>query len=132
MTGADRQRKSLAVARLFSGTPGLGDGFDTRCALIVLADEIAQLRIHLLAPAAAREDAVVARTFDVVVEIIEVDKLAIHHNVEKTVDRLLRGMKSLPEIRVRTDEGEIEIAFTLTDIQTVYELIKFTVRDQFA
>lgn len=48
-------------------------------------------------------------TFDVVVEIIEVDKLAIHHNVEKTVDRLLRGMKSLPEIRVRTDEGEIEI-----------------------
>jgi hypothetical protein len=29
-------------------------------------------------------------------------------------------------------EGEIEIAFTPTDIQTVYELIKFTVREQFA
>lgn len=28
-------------------------------------------------------------------------------------------------------EGEIEVAFTPTDIQTVYELIKFTVRDQF-
>ncbi len=48
-------------------------------------------------------------TFDVVVEIIEVDKLAIHHNVEKTVDRLLRGMKALPEIRVRTEDGEIEV-----------------------
>jgi len=48
-------------------------------------------------------------TFNVVVEIIEVDKLAIHHNVEKTVDRLLRGMKALPEIRVLTEQGEIEI-----------------------
>ncbi len=48
-------------------------------------------------------------TFDVIVEIMEVDKLAIHHNVEKTVDRLLRGMKSLPEIRVRTEGGEIEV-----------------------
>lgn len=28
-------------------------------------------------------------------------------------------------------EGEIEISYTATDIQTVYDLLKFTVRDQF-
>ncbi|HZP82496.1 MAG TPA: R3H domain-containing nucleic acid-binding protein [Chthonomonadaceae bacterium] len=48
-------------------------------------------------------------TFDVIIEIMEVDKLAIHLDVEKTVDRLLRGMPPRPEIRVRNDEGEIEI-----------------------
>ncbi len=49
-------------------------------------------------------------TFEVVIEIIEVDKLAIHLDVEKTVDRLLRGTAPRPEIRVRNDHGEIEIA----------------------
>jgi hypothetical protein len=48
-------------------------------------------------------------TFDVIIEIIEVDKLAVHLDVEKTVDRLLRGAPPRPEIRVRTDQGEIEI-----------------------
>jgi stage III sporulation protein SpoIIIAA len=48
-------------------------------------------------------------TFDVVIEIIEVDKLAIHHHVEKTVDRMLRGLAAQPEVRVRTPEGEIEV-----------------------
>ena len=28
-------------------------------------------------------------------------------------------------------EGELEVAFTSSDVQTVYELLKFTVRDQF-
>src|SRR2546427_12862167 len=48
-------------------------------------------------------------TFDVIIEIIEVDKLALHHVVEQTVDALLRGQQPRPEIRVRNIEGEIEV-----------------------
>jgi stage III sporulation protein SpoIIIAA len=48
-------------------------------------------------------------TFDVVIEIMEVDKLAIHLDVERTVDRMLRGAPPRPEIRVRNKNGEIEI-----------------------
>jgi stage III sporulation protein SpoIIIAA len=48
-------------------------------------------------------------TFDVIIEIMEVDKLAIHHDVTGVVDRLLRGQQPRPEIRVRNPEGEIEI-----------------------
>jgi stage III sporulation protein SpoIIIAA len=48
-------------------------------------------------------------TFDVIIEIMEVDKLAIHHNVEQTVDSLLRGIQPRPEIRVRNPQGEIEV-----------------------
>lgn len=48
-------------------------------------------------------------TFDVVIEIIEVDKLAIHHDVANVVDKLLRGNPARPEIRVRNIEGEVEV-----------------------
>jgi stage III sporulation protein SpoIIIAA len=48
-------------------------------------------------------------TFDAVIEIMEVDKLAIHHNVMETVDLMLRGQPPRPEIRVRNPDGEIEI-----------------------
>jgi stage III sporulation protein SpoIIIAA len=48
-------------------------------------------------------------TFDVIIEIIEVDKLAIHHDVIHTVDRLLRGGQPRPEIRIRNEHGEVEI-----------------------
>lgn len=48
-------------------------------------------------------------TFDVVIEIIEVDKLAIHHDVANVVDRLLRGSPLRPEIRVRNPQGEVEV-----------------------
>jgi stage III sporulation protein SpoIIIAA len=47
-------------------------------------------------------------TFQVVVEIQERDKLAIHHDVAKTVDALLRGYIIKPEMRVRTAEGEVK------------------------
>jgi hypothetical protein len=30
-------------------------------------------------------------TFDIIIEMIEKDKLAIHHDVASTVDRILRG-----------------------------------------
>jgi stage III sporulation protein SpoIIIAA len=48
-------------------------------------------------------------TFDVIIEILEVDKLAIHHDVAKTVDELLRGRQPRPEIRVRNPVGDVEI-----------------------
>jgi len=48
-------------------------------------------------------------TFDVVIEIQEKDRLAVHHDVALVVDRFLRGAPPRPEIRVRTEEGEVEI-----------------------
>ncbi|MGQ9525370.1 MAG: R3H domain-containing nucleic acid-binding protein [Armatimonadota bacterium] len=48
-------------------------------------------------------------TFDVVIEIMEVDKLAIHHDVGETVDQVLRGRQPRPEIRVRTPDGRVQI-----------------------
>lgn len=44
-------------------------------------------------------------TFDVVIELIDYDRLAVHHNVQKTVDLILRGIQPRPEIRVRTGSG---------------------------
>lgn len=41
-------------------------------------------------------------TFDVVVELLDYDRLAVHHNVMKTVDMILRGLPPRPEIRVRS------------------------------
>ena len=48
-------------------------------------------------------------TFDVIIEIMEVDKLAIHHDVTRTVDRMLRGGQPRPEIRVRNASGQVEV-----------------------
>lgn len=48
-------------------------------------------------------------TFDVIVELLDYDRLAVHHNVQKTVDMILRGVPPRPEIRVRTTQGEVEV-----------------------
>jgi stage III sporulation protein SpoIIIAA len=48
-------------------------------------------------------------TFDVVVELLDYERLAVHHNVQKTVDLILRGVPPRPEIRVRRDDGEVEV-----------------------
>jgi stage III sporulation protein SpoIIIAA len=48
-------------------------------------------------------------TFDVVIELLDYDKLALHHDVQRTVDLLLRGTQPRPEIRVKTPMGEVEI-----------------------
>lgn len=48
-------------------------------------------------------------TFDVLIEIMEMDKLAIHHDVADIVDKMLRGAPPRPEIRVRNPEGEVEV-----------------------
>ncbi len=49
-------------------------------------------------------------TFEVIIEIIDVDKVAIHHDVLLVVDQFLRGKQPRPEIRVRNEYGEIEVA----------------------
>ena len=54
-------------------------------------------------------------TFDVLIEIIEMDKLAIHHDVANIVDKMLRGAPPRPEIRVRNVQGEVEVVQT-TDL----------------
>lgn len=48
-------------------------------------------------------------TFDVVIELLDYDRLAVHHNVQKTVDMILRGVAPRPEIRVRTGAGLVEV-----------------------
>lgn len=48
-------------------------------------------------------------TFDVVIELLDYDRLAVHHNVMKTVDMILRGLPPRPEIRVRTSAGATEV-----------------------
>jgi len=48
-------------------------------------------------------------TFDVLIEIMEMDKLAIHHDVASVVDKMLRGAPPRPEIRVRNPAGEVEV-----------------------
>lgn len=48
-------------------------------------------------------------TFDIVIEIKDRDSLAIHHDVARTVDLLLRGVEPRPEVRRRSGEGEIEV-----------------------
>lgn len=48
-------------------------------------------------------------TFDVVVELLDFDRLAVHSNVQKTVDLILRGIMPRPEIRVRTGAGSMEV-----------------------
>src|SRR5207302_870317 len=48
-------------------------------------------------------------TFDIVIEIMEQDKMAIHHDVATTVDRMLRGVPPRPEMRERAPDGQIEV-----------------------
>lgn len=49
-------------------------------------------------------------TFNVLVEIQQRDRLAVHHDVARVIDDLLRGVPSAPELRIRTDDGKVEIS----------------------
>lgn len=51
-------------------------------------------------------------TFDVVIELLDYDRLAVHHNVQKTVDLILRGVPPRPEVRVRAGGGKFEVVQT--------------------
>jgi len=48
-------------------------------------------------------------TFDMLVEIQERDRMAVHADVAAAVDSLLRGYPLAPEIRTRSEDGEIKI-----------------------
>ena len=48
-------------------------------------------------------------TFDLLIEIQDRDRLAIHKNVAEVVDALLRGYQPQPEIRQRTASGDVAI-----------------------
>jgi stage III sporulation protein SpoIIIAA len=48
-------------------------------------------------------------TFDIVIEMIDKEKMAIHHDVATTVDNMLRGKPPRPEIRERAGSGEIHV-----------------------
>jgi stage III sporulation protein SpoIIIAA len=48
-------------------------------------------------------------TFNVMVEIINRDEVAVHGDVAQTVDTILRGAAVRPEVRKRTESGELEI-----------------------
>ncbi|TAM59100.1 AAA family ATPase [bacterium] len=51
-------------------------------------------------------------TFDVLIEIQERDRLAIHANVAEVVDALLRGYMPQPEVRQRNASGAVEVVQT--------------------
>jgi stage III sporulation protein SpoIIIAA len=64
-------------------------------------------------------------TFDVLIEIQDRDRLAIHQNVGEVVDALLRGYTPQPEVRQRTASGGIDIvqeadpaAIGIVDVQS--------------
>jgi len=48
-------------------------------------------------------------TFDVLVEIQEKDRFAVHRDVAEVVDRTLRGQSPRPEVRVRAADGEVRV-----------------------
>lgn len=52
-------------------------------------------------------------TFDVLIEIQDKDRLAVHHDVAEVVDSFLRDIPARPELRVRTQDGGVEIQAAL-------------------
>jgi stage III sporulation protein SpoIIIAA len=48
-------------------------------------------------------------TFDVLIEILDRQRMAVHHDVAAAVDALLRGRALAPQIRYRDDEGQVRI-----------------------
>jgi hypothetical protein len=49
-------------------------------------------------------------TFDVLIEIQDRERLAVHHDVSVAVDTFLRGRPRPPELRYRDENGEIQVA----------------------
>ncbi len=48
-------------------------------------------------------------TFDILIEIQDKDRLVVHRDIAKVVDRFLRGSMPRPEIRVRREDGAFEV-----------------------
>ncbi len=53
-------------------------------------------------------------TFDVLIEIQNRDRFAVHLDIMESVDALLRGYPILPEVRTRDADGKIQIEKTAT------------------
>ncbi len=47
-------------------------------------------------------------TFEVAIELIALDKLAVYENLAEVVDQFLRGVPPSPELRVLSEDGTIE------------------------
>lgn len=58
-------------------------------------------------------------TFDVVIEIQDWDHVAVHEDVARSVDGLLRNRPVPPQVRVRNEEGEIEVGEDVQPSATV-------------
>jgi len=48
-------------------------------------------------------------TFDMIIEIVDRDQVAVHNDVATTVDTILRGGVPRPELRRREEDGEVAI-----------------------
>ncbi|AEE14388.1 single-stranded nucleic acid binding R3H domain-containing protein [Thermodesulfobium narugense DSM 14796] len=48
-------------------------------------------------------------TFNVVIELLDREKMVIHKNVDKVVDQLLKGEQIRPEVRSKSSDGKIII-----------------------
>ena len=48
-------------------------------------------------------------TFDILIEILERDRLAVHADVSAAVDALVRGAPMQPEIRYRDEDGRVHV-----------------------
>src|SRR5574340_269674 len=48
-------------------------------------------------------------TFDIVIEIMEINKLALHRDIAEVVDSYLRGVPTAPEIRIMGTDGAVEV-----------------------
>jgi adenylate kinase family enzyme len=48
-------------------------------------------------------------TFDVLIEILDRQRMAVHHDVAAAVDAILRGRTLTPEIRYRDESGQVRI-----------------------
>jgi len=60
-------------------------------------------------------------TFDILVELHGRDEIAIHHDVAKTVDLMLRGISPRPEIRVRDRESGTVTVVQRSNLDAVYD-----------
>jgi stage III sporulation protein SpoIIIAA len=69
-------------------------------------------------------------TFDVVIEIQDRNRLALHSPVADVVDAMLRGHQPKPEVRVRTDKGGVEVV-QQAEAQTVQPRFSQPARSSF-
>ena len=71
-------------------------------------------------------------TFDVLIEIQDRNRLALHSPVADVVDALLRGHEPRPEIRVRNDKGGVEVVqeAEAQTVQTRYTPTRDRARDR--